>query len=152
MSRRFSQINADQMFDMLQLVDDSRRIQPTSQVDASVPHRQAEACRTFDLRLSAKICGSFVFCVATFGLLFLFTNKHPLLAAHVKKSDVAVWKFDFGPGAVANGYKQVTPQSIYSRESGFGFEPGSQIVCIDRSGKDPLRSDFCTSEKPFYFS
>ena len=152
MSRRFSQINADQMFDMLPLVDDSRRIQPTSQVDASVPHRQAEACRTFDLRLSAKICGSFVFCVAAFGLLFLVTNKHPLLAAHVKKSDVAVWKFDFGPGLVADGYKQVMPQSIYSRESGFGFEPGSQIVCIDRSGKDPLRSDFCTSEKPFYFS
>ena len=62
------------------------------------------------------------------------------------------WKFDFGPGAVAPGYKQVTPQSIYRRETGFGFEPGSQIVCIDRGGKDTLRGDFCTGEQPFYFS
>jgi lysophospholipase L1-like esterase len=46
----------------------------------------------------------------------------------------------------------VMPQDIYSRETGFGFEPGAQIACINRDGKDPLRTDFCTSEKPFYFS
>jgi lysophospholipase L1-like esterase len=62
------------------------------------------------------------------------------------------WKFDFGPGALAPGYKRVMPQHIYNRETGFGFEPGSQIVCIDRDGQDPLRSDFCTSEQSFYFS
>lgn len=61
-------------------------------------------------------------------------------------------KFDFGPGAVAPGYTRVTPENIYSRESGYGFEPGSQVVCINHDGKDPLRSDFCTSDKPFYFS
>ncbi len=62
------------------------------------------------------------------------------------------WKFDFGPGSVARGYQQVTAQNIYSRESGYGFEPGAQITCLDRGGKDPLRSDFCTSDQPFYFS
>src|SRR5262249_30379846 len=36
------------------------------------------------------------------------------------------WKFDFGNGVVANGYKRVTAQNIYNRETGFGFEPGSQ--------------------------
>jgi lysophospholipase L1-like esterase len=61
-------------------------------------------------------------------------------------------KFDFGPGAVAPGYTQVIAQNIYSREAGFGFEPGSQVVCMDRGGKDALRSDLCTSGKPFYFS
>jgi len=61
-------------------------------------------------------------------------------------------KFDFGPGTLAPGYTRVMPQNIYSREAGFGFEPGSQIACINRGGKDPLRSDFCTSDKPFYFS
>jgi fibronectin type 3 domain-containing protein len=61
-------------------------------------------------------------------------------------------KFDFGPGALAKGYQRVMPQNIYSREAGFGFEPGTQIACTDRGGKDSLRSDFCTSDKPFYFS
>ena len=44
------------------------------------------------------------------------------------------------------------PQNLYSREAGFGFEPGPQIACLERGSKDPLRGDFCTSEKPFYFS
>ena len=61
-------------------------------------------------------------------------------------------KFDFGPGTVAAGYKQVMPQNIYSRDTGFGFEQGTQITCVNRKGKDSLRNDFCTSEKPFYFS
>jgi len=61
-------------------------------------------------------------------------------------------KFDFGPGTVAAGYKQVMPQNIYSRDTGFGFEQGTQITCVNRKGEDSLRNDFCTSEKPFYFS
>ncbi|HZI49875.1 MAG TPA: rhamnogalacturonan acetylesterase, partial [Pyrinomonadaceae bacterium] len=62
------------------------------------------------------------------------------------------WKFDFGPGIVAPGYTRVTGENIYSGDSGYGFEPGAQVACIDRGGKDPLRSDSCTSDKPFYFS
>jgi len=62
------------------------------------------------------------------------------------------YKFDFGPGKVAPGYTQVLPANVYTRETGFGFEPGATIVCQDRHTKDALRSDFCTSEKPFYFS
>ena len=71
---------------------------------------------------------------------------------HGFRAESRSWKFDFGPGAVAVGYQQVMPQNIYSRESGFGFEPGAPIACVDRGGKDTLHSDFCTSEKPFYFS
>ena len=62
------------------------------------------------------------------------------------------YKFDFGPGKVAPGYTQVTPASVYTKETGFGFEPGATIACQDRGTKDALRSDFCTSDKPFYFS
>lgn len=61
-------------------------------------------------------------------------------------------KYDFGPGALQNGYLRVTEKNIYSPETGYGFEPGAQITCIDRSGKYDLRSDFCTSDQPFYFS
>ena len=62
------------------------------------------------------------------------------------------WKFDFGPGIVAPGYTRVVQQNIYSREDGFGFEPGSQVVCMDRGERDALRSDLCVSNQPFYFS
>ena len=61
-------------------------------------------------------------------------------------------KFDFGPGALQYGYLRVTEQNIYSPETGYGFEPGAQMTCIDRGGKYDLSSDFCTSNKPFYFS
>ncbi|HEX7297224.1 MAG TPA: rhamnogalacturonan acetylesterase [Pyrinomonadaceae bacterium] len=139
-----------QMFDTLQLVDDSRLVQLTSPVGASVPHRQAEAYRTSDLCLPAKICGLFLLAILPFLLLTAPTHSSP--RAFSQKKNVPSWKFDFGPGAVAAGYRQVMPQNIYSRATGYGFEPGSQVACINRGGKDLLRSDFCTSEKPFYFS
>ncbi len=60
-------------------------------------------------------------------------------------------KFDFGPGKIAPGYTQVVGNTIYSRELGYGFESGASISCVDRVG-DALRSDLCTSDKPFYFS
>lgn len=61
-------------------------------------------------------------------------------------------KFDFGSGKTAKGFRQVSATDLYSKEKGFGFEPGASVNCIDREGKDALRSDFCTSDKPFYFS
>jgi len=62
------------------------------------------------------------------------------------------WKFDFGPGKVAPGFTQVLANNIYSKERGYGFEPGATVECFDRGGRDALRSDLCTSDKPFYFS
>ena len=50
-------------------------------------------------------------------------------------------KFDFGPGKVKRGYTQVVETTIYSKERGYGFEPGSAVSCVDRGGKDALRSD-----------
>lgn len=61
-------------------------------------------------------------------------------------------KFDFGPGKVAPGYTQVVASTTYNKKLGYGFEPGANLSCLDRSGKDALRSDFCTGDKPFYFS
>src|ERR1044072_2901083 len=61
-------------------------------------------------------------------------------------------KFDFGPGKVKDGYRQVLPATLYTKELGYGFEPGAQVTCEDRGGSDALRGDFCTSSAPFYFS
>ncbi len=61
-------------------------------------------------------------------------------------------KFDFGPGHPAAGYVRVAPTDLFSKEAGYGFEPGAAVSGIDHGGSDRLTSDFVTSEKPFYFS
>ena len=60
-------------------------------------------------------------------------------------------KFDFGAGAVAPGWTQVSADTAFSRERGYGFEPGAAITGVDRGG-DPLKGDFVTSDKPFNFT
>jgi lysophospholipase L1-like esterase len=67
-------------------------------------------------------------------------------------ADTPALKFDFGPGRVEDGYQQVIPATLYTKELGYGFEPGAQVTCEDRGGGDHLRGDFCTSAAPFYFS
>jgi lysophospholipase L1-like esterase len=62
------------------------------------------------------------------------------------------FKFDFGPGKVAPGYLQVLSTTTYTKKLGYGFDLGSTVTCLDRSGRDALRGDFCTSDKPFFFS
>ena len=62
------------------------------------------------------------------------------------------FKFDLGPGPVAPGYVKVSPATLYRKETGFGFEPGSKVVGVDRSGTDPLRDDYCSGDGPFLFS
>jgi lysophospholipase L1-like esterase len=61
-------------------------------------------------------------------------------------------KFDFGIGKTAAGFKQVNNADIYSNETGYGFEPNQVVACFERKSGGDLRSDFCTSDKPFYFS
>jgi lysophospholipase L1-like esterase len=63
-----------------------------------------------------------------------------------------VYRFDFGPGKVADGYQQIASDTLYSKDLGYGFEPGATITCVDRQNGDALRGDLCSSDKPFYFS
>jgi lysophospholipase L1-like esterase len=60
--------------------------------------------------------------------------------------------FDFGNGKPAKGYTKVGSNSNFNYQTGFGFTSIAPIVSVDRGGKDLLRADYCTSEKPFYFS
>ena len=65
----------------------------------------------------------------------------------------ASYRFDFGSGPAAPGYTKVIPATLYSDDLGYGFEPGSSILAVDRSENAPGKGDFITSEKPpFYFS
>ena len=61
------------------------------------------------------------------------------------------FKFDFGTNKAANGYIAVTPNTIFSKETGYGFEAGFAVQAIDRGG-NALTGDYITSDKPFYFS
>lgn len=76
------------------------------------------------------------------------TAAHARAQAHLGAVKL---KFDFGPGKVRRGYTQVLATSVYTKEQGYGFEPGADVTCFDRGGDD-LRGDLCTSDKPFFFS
>lgn len=62
------------------------------------------------------------------------------------------FKFDFGPGKVKKGYIQVLPEMGYTAERGYGFEFSSNLTGNAFKGRDALRDDHITSDKPFYFS
>ena len=62
-----------------------------------------------------------------------------------------VAKFDFGSGAVESEYTQISENTAYSSELGYGFESTSNIKVRDRGGSDNLKGDFCFSENPYIF-
>lgn len=97
------------------------------------------------------------FTVTIVGIMLFFTVSVPVRSSWMQTASGAEnkkisFKFDFGSGKVEKGYTQVLPSAIYSEEIGYGFEPGAAVEAVDRGGDDALRGDFCTSEKPFYFS
>ncbi len=68
------------------------------------------------------------------------------------QTNAAHWNFAFAPGRPPPGFIRVAPSDIYSTQRGYGFEPGGNITALERGGRDPLRSGFCTSDRPFFFS
>ncbi|HZZ30207.1 MAG TPA: rhamnogalacturonan acetylesterase [Pirellulales bacterium] len=76
--------------------------------------------------------------------------------------DQTTHKFSFAPGNNISGYTQVSPETTYSKELGYGFEPGAQLKTIEQAGGaaahaesasgDLPHSGCVTSDKPFYFS
>lgn len=73
-------------------------------------------------------------------------------SAPLRAAATATWKFDFGPGAAAPGYVKVSPSTAYDDQRGFGFDFGFPVTGAARSGSDPLRDDFVTSNRAFFFS
>ena len=61
-------------------------------------------------------------------------------------------RYDFGSGDTAEGYIAVSADTVYTAERGYGFEPGGTIQAIDRDRGDALKSDFVTSDEPFFYS
>jgi lysophospholipase L1-like esterase len=69
---------------------------------------------------------------------FLLTTISLIAAA---RADQTSWKFTFSTTA-SPGFTAVSPTTLYTKDLGYGFEPGASI-------KEPT---VATSDKPFYFS
>ncbi|MEN8905482.1 MAG: rhamnogalacturonan acetylesterase [Clostridiales bacterium] len=55
-----------------------------------------------------------------------------------------ITKFDFGPGEVEPGYTQITADTVYNEDSGYGFLDTSVITEEIRDDLTNLTNDFCT--------
>jgi lysophospholipase L1-like esterase len=64
----------------------------------------------------------------------------------------ATLKFDFGKGAVREGFVKVTPETAWSKEKGYGLVAEKQPVAIDRTQHGTLSDDFLTNDQPFLFA
>jgi len=82
---------------------------------------------------------------ATFSFLFIIF----LASVTVSLAQLPL-KFDLGAGKRGAGRTPVQAMDVYSKEKGYGFEPGAEIVCSASGGK--AGSGYCASTKPFYFS
>jgi lysophospholipase L1-like esterase len=89
-----------------------------------------------------------VFIFAVIGML----TQSQLAQAQAAQPGRVVWKFHFGKDRVAPGFTQISENTIYTKELGYGFEPGAMVTCLERDGKESLRSGLCTSNRPFFFS
>jgi lysophospholipase L1-like esterase len=61
----------------------------------------------------------------------------------------SAFRFDFGGGDALH-HTVIRSTDIYTKERGYGFEPGADVKCSARGGK--TAAGFCSSDKPFYFS
>jgi len=75
-----------------------------------------------------------------------------LIVATLGAAAQKTWRFDFGNGKLQPGYTAVTTTSEYTDEKGYGFEFSSGLRASDAGLKDALKTDFISSDKPFYFS
>jgi lysophospholipase L1-like esterase len=55
------------------------------------------------------------------------------------------FKFDFGVGSSEAGYRKVLPATFFSKETGYGFDCGSQVEVVPQGR-------CITAKKPFFFS
>jgi lysophospholipase L1-like esterase len=74
------------------------------------------------------------------------------LTFNATAQQITSYKFSFNPAKEVPGYIQVTSSQKYSPEASYGFDFGTIPFAVDRGGKNPLTSGFCTSNKPFFFS
>ncbi len=73
------------------------------------------------------------------------------VSGEAQDSQPTSFHFDFGPGVVKPGHVQVLPEMVYSKERGFGFEPGASLKSVSKSDGSQARSCIA-SNRPFLFT
>lgn len=61
------------------------------------------------------------------------------------------WKYDLGNGDIQQGYKKITKDSIFTKESGCGIVCKETVIEGTSKSKDVLTGDWISSNAPFYF-
>jgi len=61
-------------------------------------------------------------------------------------------KFAFGETRAPSSYISVTPATKFNDTTGYGFDFGSKVNVVKRSGSNSIGSSYITADKPFYFS
>ena len=67
-------------------------------------------------------------------LTVCLASGEPAATANPPEGPEAQYRFAFGPGQAPPGYTRVSPNTIYSKDLGYGFEEGAKITAIDRGG------------------
>jgi lysophospholipase L1-like esterase len=75
-----------------------------------------------------------------------------LPAAQPDPAPATSFKFQFGTEKAAPGYTLVAPTLQYSKETGYGFEPGASLTAVSQNNTNPLHTGAVTSANPFSFS
>ncbi|HEY9342749.1 MAG TPA: rhamnogalacturonan acetylesterase [Hanamia sp.] len=70
------------------------------------------------------------------------TAQHKVVSPPISSLSPGIMKFSFG-SHLKSGHTQVLSNSTYTPEKGFGIDIGTRIID---------KTDFATSDKPFYFS
>lgn len=65
----------------------------------------------------------------------------------------AAFRFDFGKGKTRKGYTQVTGSTLYTAQTGYGFDRFTGTLTAGMvKGGNALTCDYISSDKPVYFS
>ncbi|MDW7692936.1 rhamnogalacturonan acetylesterase [Flammeovirgaceae bacterium SG7u.111] len=72
--------------------------------------------------------------------------------ASVSGSDLISYKFDFGNRGATEGFQEVSTSSFYNPEVGFGLVSKDAVQAGSNAQSKGVKSDFLTSESPFYFA
>ncbi|MDQ3011173.1 MAG: rhamnogalacturonan acetylesterase [Acidobacteriota bacterium] len=82
-----------------------------------------------------------------------FSAKAEAVKAASGSTGRVSYKFDFSDRRAASAeWKQILPTTIYSKETGYGFEPGVEVVGVNYGGSDSKNTQALVSDKPFFFS
>ena len=84
--------------------------------------------------------------------MFALLAMATLPAAEPAPAPRTAFKFQFGADQPAPGYTLVAPTLPYSKEGGYGFEPGAPVTVVTQDTGAPLQRGAITAAQPFLFS